>query len=197
MNAYYIYSVGNVTYSGAGHSFGTVVESEAKLFINTMIAAYQTASTPPSVKIIDPSDPTGERELTDKFYLADDTGALASSSEFQEDSAIYFSVYDPSLGSGKKITAKFIYGTNKEIKLPIYVKGGSVNPINFSSTGDEINYTLSGGVIYYVYPVEELLAAINEHNRIDLEIEIASNLLPNQPASAVITLHRLGLFPLG
>jgi hypothetical protein len=41
-NNYYIYSKGNVFYSGVGHSTVTSSE-EAKLFINTMIAAYNTA----------------------------------------------------------------------------------------------------------------------------------------------------------
>lgn len=50
-NNYYIYSKGNVFYSGVGHS--TVKgDMEAKLFINTMIAAYRTAYEPPMVEIL-------------------------------------------------------------------------------------------------------------------------------------------------
>ena len=50
-NNYYIYSKGNVFYSGVGHS--TVEgDMEAKLFINTMIAAYRTAYEPPMVEIL-------------------------------------------------------------------------------------------------------------------------------------------------
>ena len=39
-NAYYIYSRGNVTYTGAGHT-NTFTDWEAKLFANTLIAAYR------------------------------------------------------------------------------------------------------------------------------------------------------------
>lgn len=47
-NNYYIYSKGNVMYSGVGHSKVTE-DTEAKLFINTMIAAYRQAYEAPEV----------------------------------------------------------------------------------------------------------------------------------------------------
>lgn len=50
MNNYYIYSKGNIFYSGVGHQ--TVNgDMEAKLFINTMIAAYNAAYVPPTVLV--------------------------------------------------------------------------------------------------------------------------------------------------
>lgn len=49
-NNYYIYSKGNVFYSGVGHSSVTG-DMEAKLFINTMIAAYRAAYEPPVIEI--------------------------------------------------------------------------------------------------------------------------------------------------
>lgn len=58
-NNYYIYSKANVFYSGVGHS--TVNQDmEARLFINTMIAAYRAAYQPPVVDILNE-----EAELTD------------------------------------------------------------------------------------------------------------------------------------
>lgn len=50
-NNYYIYSKGNVFYSGVGH---TTVDGdmEAKLFINTMIAAYRSAYESPMVEVL-------------------------------------------------------------------------------------------------------------------------------------------------
>lgn len=52
-NNYYIYSKGNVFYSGVGHSTITQ-DMEAKLFINTMIAAYRASYEPPMVEILNP-----------------------------------------------------------------------------------------------------------------------------------------------
>lgn len=49
-NNYYIYSKGNVFYSGVGHS--TVNgDMEAKLFVNTMIAAYRASYEPPVIEV--------------------------------------------------------------------------------------------------------------------------------------------------
>lgn len=50
-NNYYIYSKGNVFYSGIGH-WATTSEMEAKLFINTMIAAYRATYEPPMIEIL-------------------------------------------------------------------------------------------------------------------------------------------------
>ena len=52
-NNYYIYSKGNIFYSGVGHSTVTG-DMEAKLFINTMISAYSAAAEPPVVEITNP-----------------------------------------------------------------------------------------------------------------------------------------------
>lgn len=191
VNSYYIYSIGNVTYSGAGHSGSSVSVDEAKLFINTMIAAYRTATTPPELTIIDPE--TGD-VLTDKFYVGDETSLLATSSYSLADAAIYFTITDPSLGAGKVITATFDYdGTSAN--LPIYVKDGSASPIN-GTDGTGTDYSLSGGVTYYVKLSSELMAYIQANGSAVLTVTITSNLLPSQPATAQITLHELGLFPL-
>ena len=49
-NNYYIYSKGNIFYSGVGHS-KVNGDMEAKLFVNTMIAAYRISYDTPAVKI--------------------------------------------------------------------------------------------------------------------------------------------------
>lgn len=52
VNNYYIYNMGNVTYSGAGHT-EPMNSAERKLFINTMVAAYSAGVKAPSVDFID------------------------------------------------------------------------------------------------------------------------------------------------
>ena len=49
-NNYYIYNKGNITYSGVGHS-ELKDETEVKLFINTMIAAYTATAKAPQINI--------------------------------------------------------------------------------------------------------------------------------------------------
>lgn len=47
-NAYYIYTHGNVTYTGAGHTNTFSVE-EAQLFLNTLVAAYRVVADKPVI----------------------------------------------------------------------------------------------------------------------------------------------------
>ena len=50
-NNYYIYTKGNVTYSGVGHSDVTQSVDELKLYINTMIAAYSVVEHAPAISL--------------------------------------------------------------------------------------------------------------------------------------------------
>jgi hypothetical protein len=54
VNNYYIYNCGNITYTGAGHDTDGwfVTEEEAKLFVNTMIAAYRVTAQNPSAQFV-------------------------------------------------------------------------------------------------------------------------------------------------
>ncbi len=47
-NDYYIYTKGNITYTGVGHN-GDLKEDEKKLFVNTMIAAYRSGASDPYI----------------------------------------------------------------------------------------------------------------------------------------------------
>ncbi len=65
-NNYYIYNCGNITYTGVGHSAASLSDYEAKLFVNTMIAAYKAITTPAEMEITN-SDKSSYSE--DKEYL--------------------------------------------------------------------------------------------------------------------------------
>ena len=55
-NQYYIYNVGNITYTGMGHSGNkeTLPDSEVKLFINIMISAYRSTTGDPRIVVTNP-----------------------------------------------------------------------------------------------------------------------------------------------
>ena len=149
VNSYYIYSKGNVTYSGAGHTTDTgsvnANVDEAKLFVNTMIAAYRVALAAPEVTF---SDPTGRNTLKTLLLPADDAGVLspsASPSNTTTDTSrnIYFIVNDTNVGANKTISASFSYGTAKTAltaALPIYE----------SQTNTALTQGLVSGLSYYV-----------------------------------------------
>ena len=84
-NNYYIYSKGNVFYSGVGHSEITE-PMEAKLFINTMIAAYRASYDPPMIELMNPDAEitdvnTMNYQMTANDEYNDDSSTPVSSSE--------------------------------------------------------------------------------------------------------------------
>ena len=63
-NNYYIYSKGNITYSGVGHKDISNMDMEVRLFVNTIIAAYANGNNPPSVEVVN----TGVYSTADNDY---------------------------------------------------------------------------------------------------------------------------------
>lgn len=194
VNSYYIYSVGNIIYSGAGHSGSTVTEQEAKLFINTMIAAHKVSRVDPEVSFTDES---GKNEMTDYLIPADDEGLLTAGNAKN----IYFTVTDTNFGRDKTIRAEFGYkaadGTGILYYLPIY------SP----QSGDRLNltedYTLISGLTYYI-KLSELITALNkkgislDNNEIELQVEVKTIIgdIANTSKPATVSLRRLLLFSL-
>ena len=100
-NNYYIYTMGNVTYSGVGHSSISNNVNELKLYINTMIAAYNSGVHAPEVKVLKTADDNSEdvgtlyvsmddilkeqldgKDATeDVFFRVDDNNLLRTGSE--------------------------------------------------------------------------------------------------------------------
>lgn len=79
-NNYYIYTKGNVTYTGLGHSTNSnspMSDDEIKLFINTMVAAYRSSASDPYITVTNPDAVSNGKETTlyleDRDYAGTDT----------------------------------------------------------------------------------------------------------------------------
>ena len=68
-NNYYIYSKGNITYTGAGHSSGPTA-TEERLFVNTVIAAIKAGSFLPEVTFPE-ADKSGDGSKNIVYYDKD------------------------------------------------------------------------------------------------------------------------------
>ena len=97
-NNYYIYNRGNVTYSGVGHS-SVNNETEMKLFINTMVAAYNAGISPPSV-LYKEGAAAGSGTI-EKTYLPFDSGNGATF-YLENEANIFFDVIDTNIKYGTK-----------------------------------------------------------------------------------------------
>ena len=165
VNNYYIYTMGNVTYSGAGHSRPTK-DAEIKLFVNTMIAAYNAGVTAPSVSFKDKSgskiqsvymlyDPVNHIVLDDKNngtisvnFQADDYNILAGGQQLCVE--FYKSCADDTAGaiSVDGITGKVLrLKTDGEKGLKITDSNGNV--ISPTERNGVMNcYPITNGATY-------------------------------------------------
>lgn len=81
-NNYYIYNVGNVTYSGVGHSGNMSIE-EIKLFINTFVAAYRATAKP--VQVIIENDDAALNSSTGEYFMCVDVNSSDAGKAFGND----------------------------------------------------------------------------------------------------------------
>ena len=77
-NNYYLYSRGNIIYTGLGHN-SYLTKDELKLFVNTFVASYRIEADPPVIEVQNSNATTAESEY---FYIDfdswDETYAVGS-----------------------------------------------------------------------------------------------------------------------
>ncbi len=140
-NNYYIYSKGNITYSGVGHSdmsWGNN-DMEVKLFVNTMVAAYGNGSENPSVEVVN----------TGVFSKAPNEYSLYVSVDYAEttlDDKRYEEVaFIPRNNSLTSDILQVKASTKDGIILKIYDDSGTLVTVDTSGYA-----TLNDGDVYYV-----------------------------------------------
>ena len=120
-NNYYIYTMGNVTYSGVGHSTVGSSEDEMKLYINTLIAAYSAGTHAPSVSVKE-APYEGARDLNNIYVTideaieqeniannADNNSAIVHDpNETNPTETVYFSIKDTNMVRGHEYTNEYV-----------------------------------------------------------------------------------------
>lgn len=127
VNNYYIYNMGNVTYSGAGHTKPTT-ENEKKLFVNTMVAAYSSGVKSPRVTVKNQVN-----DNADTFYmLYDPVNKLVLNG--QENIKVRFQAMDYNVLSGEPQIRIDIYkacnSSNEDSGIYVTGIGEKVLPID-------------------------------------------------------------------
>ncbi len=180
-NNYYIYSKGNIIYSGAGHSAG-LTDGEVRLFVNTMMAAHRAGSSPVSIEMTDWDASTTKTEVGRTSYdyvtlpvdyIKKSTGGAygesivnnKSNGKTQQYRRVKFKVYDRIVSSNKTGLSINFYKSSSNTDMSNATKlSYYANSIYRMSDGKVVmkNGTLvSGqsiqpGVEYYIYvPLSE------------------------------------------
>ena len=170
-NAYYIYNRGNITYSGAGHS-STLSNDEAKLFVNTMIAAYRAGNSAANVSFRTASDDPASALLFPVQPSEDGDTSLSGEQN------TYFKISDRNLTNDKTLSVKLYYevsnGTTGAVRADtvgiktsddetinnnLYVKEVSLaNKIYPAGSATSVSSTaLSSDVLYKMVVPQEVL----------------------------------------
>lgn len=207
-NNYYIYTKGNITYSGVGHEKVTGRE-EMKLYVNTLIAAYKAAMVPPSIEFKE----TGDLDAAEKTvsYISYDVSsdAINNGVVTGDKEKVYFTPVDYN---------SFVKDTNplqtKVLVKPVNTKGGLYNVYRANGTkeltesDDQIGecYALMPGESYYFeVPLSELGG---NKNKIDIKVSARTRVtrifrgssvtLPKYSPESVSTyiIQKRGLFDL-
>lgn len=119
-NNYYIYSYKNIIYTGVGHSkdFTTM---EKKLFVNTIIAAYNAQAVNPNLTFVKESDWDAPEE-TSVYYMLDNMNFTSSSELITDSQEFHLKVSDSNL------VGTSIEGTNtKDLKLEFFIESEKGN----------------------------------------------------------------------
>lgn len=207
-NNYYIYTKGNITYSGVGHDKVTGRE-EMKLYVNTLIAAYKAAMVPPSIEFKETGDPDAAEKTVS--YISYDVSSDANNNGVitGDKEKVYFTPVDYN---------SFVKDTNplqtKVLVKPVNTKGGLYNVYRADGTkeltesDDQIGecYALMPGESYYFeVPLSELGG---NKNKIDIKVSArtrvtrifrgSSATLPEYSPESVSTyiIQKRGLFDL-
>lgn len=128
-NNYYIYTMGNVTYSGVGHRNINYDgnEAEIKLYINTMITAYRAGIHAPDITIKQDSGMNSatlntlyvgmDTLLNDDGRIGTETAIDGADGSYEK---VYFAVNDTNMvrGGSKTIELSYYLAYNSEEMIP-------------------------------------------------------------------------------
>lgn len=123
-NNYYIYTKGNITYSGVGHAkFAGNNEEEIKLYINTMITAYNAAIDAPKVEFRDNFDEDGEQKFV-SYVSINDNEHQAGEEYLDQFVDVYFHLKDTNV-------IKNLYEKNVKVMIELS-NGDRFDKLNYS-----------------------------------------------------------------
>lgn len=183
-NNYYIYNKGNITYTGVGHSGmdSAYAVDEAKLFVNTMIAAYNAGLKNPLITVLE----TGSRNASsvDVAYRYQDEGTGLVYEKYDGDyEKVYFTVEDVNFVNGSRRLAVKAYYETEDGDVIVNDQDGTMRLREF--TASALFYTASGdqqvdpgnlesGGVYYILVPKSLIRDNEKNDSFQIYLEAQS-----------------------
>ncbi len=192
-NSYYIYTSGNVTYTGAGHA-NIFTEEEAKLFLNTLVGAYRAAKEKPEVYFRDAKD---TQNIEYQVLTANDRkNSTGVDDTFVDREVTGVKIVNPNITNG--VEGDLVVNFYSDAELKHKVENVTLYTVNDNGTlkGESVTsggngYSVTTDRIYFFYTPQEVLNALKDSESYVIYAQSAVN----GQASEVVRLEyrRLGL----
>lgn len=164
-NQYYIYSKGNIFYTGVGHS-GNQPTMERKLFVNTMIAAFRARYMAPVVQITN----SDRIKMPFNEYILNVPREFEYTSETHGDEVefgdnyitVYFRPMDSNFSNDMKVRIRYKVGdmtTVDPANVITSIKDASGNTMTATAENDYYILHLKHGHIYHFNYPKSLLSS--------------------------------------
>ncbi len=162
-NSYYIFTSGNVTYTGAGHA-NIFSEEEAMLFLNTLVGAYRASKEKPEVHFRDDTD-----KLNIEYQvLTENNQGSGSQESFVDKEITGVKIVDPNITGSASNDLVVNFYSDSELKHKI--TGITLRTVNDNGTlgGETISYSTGGyhvitDVTYYFETPQEVIDGLAEN----------------------------------
>lgn len=196
-NNYYIYSIGNVFYTGAGHK--AINRTEKQLFINTMVAAYNAAVNEPSVTVLDSESVYAAEKsslnMPVEYSMADktDNSAYIGDTNIQ----IHYSVYDDNFvyasDTAKTLSVEYFIEDSQGDETINGVKVKKLENIQTTQNGSLVDTIVSGNAYTAVwYPTSaELYQYLSNNESFDIYVRVTSEFMYNGTLSKLYGYDKL------
>ncbi len=213
-NAFYIFSKGNITYTGAGNANQVPQGIEKNLFINTMIASYRPVEIAPEITI---SDSVGGESITNLYItttldLNFSNGVLGQTDGekqtidintlSEDERKIYFYVENNSIGQ-RTLEISLRYGLGVNGALGEDTDGDGEFDVFYGSTikATALNEnSVNSSTLYYFTLTQEMLDLISNSDDFSMlawaEVRTTVNGEPVVVTSDYLKISALGLLPL-
>lgn len=135
-NSFYIYTKGNITYTGLGHTRNVLTDQEVQLFVNTMISAYRRIPERPYIKVTN-EDVSLYQDVYTMYHM------LTGAEEERGTLSVNFTPCDDDLTAGNQrvYSMRFMDAEGQVLMTQ--------PAISDNKTGKTVEYTNSG------YPVDK------------------------------------------
>ncbi|MFP3154214.1 DUF5057 domain-containing protein [Lachnospiraceae bacterium ZAX-1] len=185
---YYLYSFGNIYYSGVGHRPVETYTDEAKLFVNTLIAAYRSKGA--NIEVTATTDDTQTVEQKYKYFVAERNETTADEVSRINDKEIHYNFVDT--GTSSNYTAEYKY----------YLPGATINSEDGTSNATSLTTSPTVAVPAIPEPTndilltvpDEVLAALQENEYVTLVIRIIKD--SGVSGYTTVELRKFGLLDL-